>query len=364
MRFSALVFSVMAACLFAAACSSNDDAGSSTTATAEALPQPTEAGDGLSATQQEVADKIAASYATEAAVSEEQARCTAEISTAGFSDARLAELGISAEAIPDRGFTWGNYDLTTPEASTVVDATLQCMDRLNLATAFLASHGYSLDEAKCMADPLANDEEALRTLVAQTLLGESVSANTILSPHIEACSDVLGQGSTDPADSLSPDQRALADAFRGLVLADALVTTFMTRPEVICLAEGAFAVFTDERLGELGLDPESFTEAYRQPGLFVFGDWFDISDGEAFDLENLALGCVDWRNFVVQVLVSEGEPMDRAECIASQISVDALRAVVRDAMVVDTGEGFGEAQDEVASALTACYLNPSSSTVS
>ena len=28
-------------------------------------------------------------------------------------------------------------------------------------------------------------------------------------------------------------------------------------------------------------------------------------------------------------------------------------------MVTDTGEGFGEAQDEVASALTACYLNAS-----
>ena len=154
-------------------------------------------------------------------------------------------------------------------------------------------------------------------------------------------------------------RQELAATFAELVLADELVTTFMTRPEIICLAEGAFAVFTDDRLDEIGLNPDSFSDAYRQPGLFVFGDWFDISDREAFDLENLALGCVDWRNFVVQVLVAEGEPMDRAQCIASQISVDGLRDVVRDAMVVDTGEGFGEAQDEVASALTACYLNAS-----
>ena len=169
---------------------------------------------------------------------------------------------------------------------------------------------------------------------------------------------------TDNGDPPGTNRQALTDTFTELVLGDELVTTFISRQEITCLAEEAFAVFTDERLGELGLNPESFTEAYRQPGLFVFGDWFDISDREAFDLENLALGCVDWRNFVVQVLVSEGEPIDRAECIASQISVDGLRAVVRDAMVVDTGEGFGEAQDEVASALTSCYLNASPVTVS
>ncbi|WP_419929331.1 hypothetical protein [Candidatus Poriferisocius sp.] len=163
----------------------------------------------------------------------------------------------------------------------------------------------------------------------------------------------------DEVDPPASNRQELSATFAELVLADALVTTFMTRPEIICLAEGAFAVFTDDRLDEIGLNPESFAGAYRQPGLFVFGDWFDISDREAFDLENLALGCVDWRNFVVQVLVAEGEPMDRAQCIASQISVDGLRDVVRDAMVVDTGEGFGEAQDEVASALTACYLNAS-----
>ena len=162
----------------------------------------------------------------------------------------------------------------------------------------------------------------------------------------------------------STDRQQLADTFSELVLADELVTTFMTQQEINCLAEGAFDPFTDERLGELGLNPDSFAEAYRQPGLFVFGDWFDISDREAFDLENLALGCVEWRNFVVQVLVSEGEPVDRAQCIASQISVDGLRDVVRDAMVVDTGEGFGAAQDEVAAALTACYLDASPVTVS
>lgn len=182
------------------------------------------------------------------------------------------------------------------------------------------------------------------------------------SPADAAGHDVGDQA--EDSNQPAPFRQELTDAFAELVLVDELVTTFMTRQEINCLAEGAFAVFTDERLGELGLNPDSFTEAYRQPGLFVFGDWFDISDREAFDLENLALGCIDWRNFVVQVLVSEGEPEDRAKCIASQISVDGLRDVVRDAMVVDTGEGFGEAQDEVAAALTACYLDASPVTVS
>ncbi len=190
---------------------------------------------------------------------------------------------------------------------------------------------------------------------------EAVEAPT---PSSTDASDEDNGEQAEEVDPLASDRQQLADTFAELVLADELVTTFMTQPEIICLAEGAFAVFTDQRLGELGLNPDSFTAAYREPGLFVFGDWFDISDREAFDLENLALGCVDWRNFVVQVLVSEGEPIDRAQCIASQISVDGLRDVVRDAMVVDTGEGFGAAQDEVASALTACYLDASPVTVS
>ena len=193
----------------------------------------------------------------------------------------------------------------------------------------------------------------------QALAGQPTeAAEAPSSPSTDAAGPDKGE-QVEEVDPPASNRQELAATFAELVLADELVTTFMTRSEIICLAEGAFAVFTDERLSELGLNPDSFADAYRQPGLFVFGDWFDISDREAFDLENLALGCVDWRNFVVQVLVAEGEPMDRATCIASQISVDGLRDVVRDAMVVDTGEGFGEAQDEVASALTACYLNAS-----
>ena len=367
--------SILVLAVVAAACSGDNGDSTPSTAATPAASQSTEGGDGLSALQQAVADKIAASYSTEVAVSDEQARCTAEISTAGFSDERLTELGIDAESIPDRGFTWGNYDLTEPEASTVVDATLACMDRQNLATAFLASHGFTLEEATCMADMLANDQEALHVLITQTLLGDDdEAASEILGPLVLGCSptqapdfqpaEPVDAAGADNGDPLAPNRQALADTFARLVLGDELVTSYMTRQEIICLAEGAFSVFTDDRLGELGLNPESFTEAYLEPGLFVFGDWFDISDQEAFDLENLALGCVDWRNFVVEVLLSEGEPLERAQCIASEISVDGLREVVRDAMVVDTGEGFGAAQDEVASALTSCYLNPSSVEIS
>ena len=190
------------------------------------------------------------------------------------------------------------------------------------------------------------------------------STETVEAPSSSSTDPAGPDNGEQPENGASPrlNRQELTDTFAELVLGDELVTTFMTPQEINCLAEEAFAVFTDQRLGELRLNAASFAEAYRQPGLFVFGDWFDISDREAFDLENLALGCVDWRNFVVQVLVTEGEPIDRAECIASQISVDGLRAVVRDAMVVDTGEGFGEAQDEVASALTSCYLNASPAT--
>ena len=202
--------------------------------------------------------------------------------------------------------------------------------------------------------------------VSATQAPAAQPTDAVEPPSSSSTDTAGGDGSQQAEDGNppAPNRQELTATFAELVLGDELVTSFMTRPEIVCLAEGAFAVFTDERLGDLGLNPDSFAEAYRQPGLFVFGDWFDISDREAFDLENLALGCVDWRNFVVQVLVSEGEPMDRATCIASQISVDGLRDVVRDAMVVDTGEGFGEAQDEVAAALTACYLDASPVTAS
>lgn len=226
---------------------------------------------------------------------------------------------------------------------------------LALAVVAAACSGDSEDSTP----PAAATPAATQAPAAQAT--EAVEAPT--SSPTEAASPDSGEQPED-SDPLAPNRKELSDTFAELALGDELVTTFMTRQEIVCLAEGAFAVFADERLGELGLNPESLTEAYLEPGLFVFGDWFDISDQEAFDLENLALGCVDWRNFVVEVLLSEGEPLDRAQCIASEISVDGLRDVVRDAMVVDTGEGFGEAQDEVASALTSCYLNPSSVEVS
>ena len=220
--------------------------------------------------------------------------------------------------------------------------------------------------ATLLAAACSSESEDSAPSVAATQ-APAVQPTEVVEAPTPQPTDAAGADNGEQADSgdpPGPNRQELTDTFAELVLGDVLVTTFMSRQEIMCLAEEAFAVFTDERLDELDLNPESFAEAYRQPGLFVFGDWFDISDREAFELENLSLGCVDWRNFVINVLVAEGEPFDRAQCIASQISVDGLRAVVRDAMVVDTGEGSGEAQDEVASALTSCYLNASPETVS
>ena len=217
-----------------------------------------------------------------------------------------------------------------------------------------------------VAAACSSESEGSAPSVPATQAPAVQSTETVEAPS-SSSTDAAVPDNGEQAESVDPpgpNRQELTDTFSELVMGDELVTTFMTPQEIDCLAEEAFAVFTDERLGELGLNSDSFAEAYRQPGLFVFGDWFDISDREAFDLENLSLGCVDWRNFVVQVLVSEGEPVDRAECIATQISVDGLRDVVRDAMVVDSGEGFGEARDEVLSALTSCYLNASPETVS
>ncbi len=215
--------------------------------------------------------------------------------------------------------------------------------------------------AACSSESEGSAPSVPATQVSAVQPTEAVEAPT--PQPTEAAGTDNGE-QADIGDPPGPNRQELTDTFAELVLGDELVTAFISRQEIMCLAEEAFSVFTDERLDELGLNPESFTEAYQQPGLFVFGSWFDISDREAFDLENLSLGCVDWRNFVVNVLVAEGEPVDRARCIASQISVEGLRDVVRDAMVIDTGEGFGEAQDEVASALVACYLNEPSTSVS
>lgn len=166
--------------------------------------------------------------------------------------------------------------------------------------------------------------------------------------------DPLVPENPEDGEQTAPDRGELIDTFVRLALQDELVTRYLAEEEITCLAEQSFSVFTQQRLAELGINPSSITEAYQQPGLFVIGDVYDITDREIFELENRALGCLDWRNFVVEVLVDEGIRTEQARCIASEISVEVLRAVVSNAIVVSTGEGFGQAQAEVLAAFGAC----------
>ena len=207
-----------------------------------------------------------------------------------------------------------------------------------------------------LAASCSGDSEGSAPLVPATQAPANQATETVETPT-SLPTEVAGTAvpeNSENGDPLTSDRQELIDTFARLALEDEEVTRYLAEEEIACLADRSFGIFSEQRLAELGISPKSVTEAYEQPGLFVIGDVFDITVREAFELENQALGCLDWRNFVIEVLVVEGIALEQAECIASQIPIEVLRAVVSDAIVMDTGEGFGQAQAGVLAAFGAC----------
>ena len=183
--------------------------------------------------------------------------------------------------------------------------------------------------------------------------GADPESSPTSEPAIQASESVDGAVPRSSPGS-TPITAELIDTFARLALADEFAVKYLTAEEITCMAEQSFGLFSEQRLVELGITSDSITEAYERPGLFVIGDVFDITEQEAFELENRAMGCLDWRSLVIDALVLEGIAPEQAECITSEISVEVLRAVVSDSFVIDSGEGFGAAQGEVLKAFAAC----------
>ena len=221
MRLPKLVLTLSLACLIAVACSSDsEDSAPPVVATEPPVtateppvaqptepaqtpaPEPTEAQDGPSTAQQELADAIFTVMIEDderpRVVTEDQIRCLGDGVAGVFSDERIAELGVNgaqiAAAYTDRStFALGDdYDITDQEASQVVDRALECMDWRAAMAESIASEGVPADQASCIASEIS--EEGLRSALAAVLIAESGDDLGIAEPEaleaFQACVNV------------------------------------------------------------------------------------------------------------------------------------------------------------------------------
>ncbi len=159
---------------------------------------------------------------------------------------------------------------------------------------------------------------------------------------------------TEVAGGLSTAQQELSDAIFTAMIEDEERPSVVSEGQVRCLADDLAGVFTDERLSELGLDGPSITTVYEDSGnVALFGE-FGISEAEASELVDRALECLDWRGVVAEEIASEGLPPDQANCIASEISAEGVRAVVMNALILESEDDLGLGEEEALAALQAC----------
>ena len=178
-------------------------------------------------------------------------------------------------------------------------------------------------------------------------------ATEAVSQPTEAAEEAVPEP-TEAATPLSASQRELADAVYAAMLEDDERPSAITDDQVRCLADGLAGVFSDERLDQLGLDGPSITAVYEADRGFGLFEGFGISDGEASEVVDRALGCVDWRAVLAEAVSGEGLPPDQANCIASEVSSDGIRAFVSSALIAQSEDDLGLGEVEVMGALQAC----------
>lgn len=159
---------------------------------------------------------------------------------------------------------------------------------------------------------------------------------------------------TEAADLLSAGQRDLADALYSAMLEVSMNHFGFSNDGIRCLADGLAGVFSDDRLVELGMNGASVTEEFEGLGAFGLGDVYEISDDEASEMVDRALGCVDWRVYLTEAVSAEGVPSEQASCIASEISDEGIRATVTDALVARADVDFGISEAMAQEAFQAC----------
>ena len=159
---------------------------------------------------------------------------------------------------------------------------------------------------------------------------------------------------TEVAVPLSVQQSELADAIFVAMLEDDERPSVVGEDQVRCLADGLASGFSEERLDELGLDGPSVIAVYEERGNLALFDVYGITEAEASDLVDGALECVDWRAVLVEEITGEGISPDQAGCIASELSNEALRAVVMSALITEPEGDFGLSEVEALRAFQAC----------
>ena len=221
MRILKSVVFVTLLCLIAAACSGDsEDSGPSVAATEPPVaateppvvqptepaqtsaPEPTEADDGPSSAQQELADAIFAAMIEDderpSVVSEDQVRCLADDLAGVFSDERLSELGLDGPSMTsvyeDMGNValFGEFGVSEAEASELVDRALECLDWRGVVAEQVASEGLPLDQANCIASEISS--EGIRAVVMNALISESEDDLGLREEEVvaalQACVDV------------------------------------------------------------------------------------------------------------------------------------------------------------------------------
>ncbi|WP_420619538.1 hypothetical protein [Candidatus Poriferisocius sp.] len=159
---------------------------------------------------------------------------------------------------------------------------------------------------------------------------------------------------TEAEDGLSTAQQELADAIFTAMLEDDERPAAVTEDQVRCLGDSIAGVFSNDRLGELGITGTRVIEAYTDRGTFALGDDYDITDSEASQVVDLSLQCMDWRTVIASAITLEGIPADQANCIASELSDESIRSSVESGLISQSEDDLGIAQSEAMGALQAC----------
>lgn len=157
-----------------AACGGDDDeSGSdSTTATTEASGGGNEG----SAPYSEYVDALTASFLDDTdgeplTADEDEARCTAERVVRDVGRDRLEEAGLTIEALGEPDVGDDGLDLTDEEAGAMADAVLDCIDVGREFAASIGGDEIDPAAAECMAEALASERAALRSMFVGTFIG-------------------------------------------------------------------------------------------------------------------------------------------------------------------------------------------------
>ncbi len=191
-------------------------------------------------------------------------------------------------------------------------------------------------------------------VVALCLFAAACSSDGDDSAPPVAATEVPTEAPTMAPQGLTAAQQELSDSVVTALLEDDERPSVIDEDQVRCLADGLAAVFSDERLGALGMNGASVATAYESSGSFSLADDFGVSDDEAAATVDVALECLDWRAFMAAAIAADGVPLEQANCIASEISSEGIRAVAMSALITELEDDFGLSEAEVQEAFQSC----------